>query len=104
VFREDDYLQASDEPYECVEVSAKGCRWEAWIYERKVGGFDLFYDHENSEFKPLDVAKIAMLRTMSEAENGVVFVAHLGAEKNRRKLIEAAKERLGQWINLTVGG
>jgi len=102
VFQEDDYLNSSDEPYE-VEVTTKGCRWAGCLYERKVGGSDLFYDHANSDFKPLDVAKITMLRKMSEGENGVVFVARLDKEKNQKALVEKAKQQLLQWVAATIG-
>jgi hypothetical protein len=67
-----------------VQVSRNGCTWWAYLLERKTGGFDLFYDHDNSYFKPLETPKITMLRHMTE--RGEHLVAHLDPERNQKKL------------------
>jgi len=40
---------------------------------RKTGGFDLFYDHQNSDFKPLEIPKVTMLRHIVERGGDFVF-------------------------------
>jgi len=100
MFREDDYLDP-EEPSVSVEAVRNGCTWAGSLYQRKTGGFDLFYDHENSDFKPLDVSKITALR--HEAERGANFVAHLEPERNRKVLLETAKQCLLDWVITRVG-
>lgn len=100
MFREEDYLNVDDEPL-VVEVPRNGCVWAGYLYEHKSGGFDLFYDHQNSDFKPLEIAKITMLRHMVERGEG--FVAHLEPKSNQKDLLENARERLLDWIVAKVG-
>ena len=100
MFREEDYLNP-EEPLASVEAPRNGCVWAGYLYERKTGGFDLFYDHANSDFKPLEIAKITMLRHM--VERGEDFIAHLAPEKERKKLVARARELLLQWVMATVG-
>ena len=102
MFQEEDYIN-SEEPYTCFEAPKNGCRWAGCLYQRKNGGFDLFYDHANSEVKPLDLAKITLLRHMSEAQSGVVFIARVDEEASEKKLIEHARQRLLEWIASTIG-
>jgi len=102
MFREEDYLNG-EEPYASVEAPKNGCRWAGCLYERKTGGFDLFYDHANSEFKPLDIATITKLRHMSLAESGIIFVTHLEEERHQKKLLEDARQRLLEWVAATIG-
>jgi len=102
MFQEEDYTN-SEEPDACFEAPKNGCRWAGCLYHRKNGGFDLFYDHANSEFKPLDPAKITLLRHMSQAENGVVFITRLDEENSEKKLIEHARQSLLAWIASTIG-
>ena len=100
MFREADYLNP-EEPALTVEAPRNGCTWAGYLYERKTGGFDLFYDHENSEFKPLEVSKITMLRQKAERDEN--FVAHLDSEGNQKKLIEKSKQSLLDWITTVLG-
>jgi hypothetical protein len=100
MFQEEDYLNP-EEPFASVEVPRNGCLWAGYLYERKSGGFDLFYDHANSDFKPLEIPKITMLRHM--VEHGQDFIAHLEPEKNQKKLLENARGRLLDWIVAKVG-
>ena len=102
MFREEDYLNC-EEPYACVEAPKHGCRWAGCLYKRKNGGFDLFYDHANSEFKPLDIGTITKLRHMSLADNGVVFITHLDEERSYKELLQDARQRLLEWIGTTIG-
>ncbi len=102
MFREEDYLNREG-PYACVETPQNGCRWAGCLYKRKTGGFDLFYDHANSEFKPLDVGTITKLRQMSFADNGVVFITHLEEDRSQKKLLEDARQRLLEWVAATIG-
>jgi hypothetical protein len=44
---EEEYVNA-DEP-SGVSVADNGCMWAGCLYQRKSGGFDLFYDHANSD-------------------------------------------------------
>lgn len=101
MFREEDYLNPDDEPFATIEVRRNSCVWAGYLCERKSGGFDLFYDHQNSDFEPLEIPKITMLRHM--VERGEDFVGHLEPERNQRKLLENAKERLLDWIVAKVG-
>jgi len=102
MFREEEY-ENSDEPFACLEAMKNGCTWAGCLYKRKGGGVDLFYDHENSEFKPLDLGKITMLRHLSMAANGLVFVTRLDEERNQTRLLENAKRQLLAWIAATIG-
>jgi hypothetical protein len=63
MFLENNYLNP-DEP-EGVSASANGCVWAGCLYERKSGGFDLFYDHASSDFRPLNVEAITKLRHLA---------------------------------------
>jgi hypothetical protein len=100
MFREEDYLDP-EEPAMTVQVSRNGCTWWGYLLERKTGGFDLFYDHDNSYFKPLETPKITMLRHMTE--RGEHLVAHLDPERNQKKLQENARQFLLSWITALVG-
>src|SRR5262245_30555246 len=102
MFRDEDYVTPSDEPYLVVEATDDGCNWEGCLYEPKSGGFDLFYDHENSEFKPLDTGTITKLRHPAEAEGGLVYIAHLDADRSQKRLVEVAKRRLLEWVSANV--
>jgi hypothetical protein len=102
MFREEDYVNC-EEPYAGLEVPEAGCTWAGCLYQRTNGGFDLFYDHANSEFKPLDLGKITHLRQMSQEENGVVFITHLDNEKSQKKLFERARQSLLEWVSSTIG-
>jgi hypothetical protein len=95
LFREEEYLKG-DEPFANIEVHRNGCSWAGYLCERKRGGFDLFYDHQNSDFKPLEIPKVTMLRHM--IERGEDFVAHLEPQRNETKLLEDARVRLLDWI------
>ena len=101
MFQEGDYLNP-DEPIFCVEGFRNGCTWAGCLYQRKDGGFDLFYDHANSDFKPLDTGKITSLRRMAEAENGVVFIKTL-EEQSQKKLLQDARLHLLDWVAATLG-
>jgi hypothetical protein len=101
MFQEEDYTNC-EEPWACVEASQNGCVWAGCLYQRKDGGFDLFYDHRSSDFKPLDIARITMLRHMSEADNGVVFIKRL-EERTQKKLLEDARQHLLDWVAATLG-
>ena len=102
MFREEEYVNA-DEPYLCLEAAKDSCTWAGCMYQRKTGGFDLFYDHANSEFKPLAVDKITKLRHLSQADGGVVFVTHLIQDASQKKLLEHATQQLLEWIATTIG-
>ena len=102
MFREEDYVN-SEEPSLSFEASKEGCQWAGCLYQRKAGGFDLFYDHANSDFKTIAVGKITQLRHMAEAENGVIYVGRLDAEKSQKALLNNAKQRLLEWVAATVG-
>ena len=102
MFRDQDYVTPSDEPYLVVEAIDGDCTWEGCLYERKSGGFDLFYDHENSEFKSISTGTITKLRHLDEAEGGLVYIAHLDAERSRKRLVESAKRRLLEWVSANV--
>jgi hypothetical protein len=101
MFREEDYIN-SEEPYLCFDVSRNGCQWAGCLYQRKSGGFDLFYDHASSDFKPIDIGKITQLRHLAEAGNGVAYISHLGEEKSQKTLLQIAKQRLMEWIALRI--
>jgi len=64
MFIEEDYRNP-DEP-EGVSASENGCIWAGCLHQRKSGGFDLFYDHGSSDFKPLNVEAITKLRRLCE--------------------------------------
>jgi hypothetical protein len=100
MFREQDY-RMGDEPTLTVEVAREGCTWAGCLYERKTGGFDLFYDHQNSEFKPLEIDKITTLRHL--VERGQDLVAHLQPERNQEVLLQQARKALLSWISNIVG-
>jgi len=102
MFVDDDYVNLVDDPTS-VEVEASGCVWMGCLYERKSGGFDLFYDHANSYFKPLNVSTITRLRHLSELDGGILFITHLPGQRIERKLLEEAKRLLLNWITRTVG-
>jgi len=101
MFQEVDYTNC-EEPYACIEASRNGCTWAGCLYQRKDGGFDFFYDHANSDFKPLDTGKITSLRHMSEADNGVVFIKRL-EEQPQKKLLQDARLHLLDWVADTLG-
>ena len=90
MFLVQDYVNP-DEP-SGVNVADNGCVWAGCLYQRKSGGFDLLYDHANSEFKPLDVEMITKLRHLCSADGGVFFITHLdGRESNKRRIEEAER-------------
>ena len=100
MFSEEDYAN----PNEPSGVSAadNGCVWAGCLYQRKSGGFDLFYDHANSEFKPLDLETVSKLRHLCSVDGGVFFITHLDGQKTDRRLIEEAKHELLKWITAVV--
>ena len=93
---EEEYVNA-DEP-SGVSAADNGCMWAGCLYQRKSGGFDLFYDHANSEFKPLDVETITKLRHLCSADRGVFFITHLDGQRADKRLIEEAKRELLKWV------
>jgi len=97
VFNEDDYVNP-DENFTPLEVESDGCLWAGTLYERKQGGFDLFYDHENSEFEPLSADKITKLRLLCEG-SGACFIVSFNERKIGPGLIEAAKRHLLEWAH-----
>jgi hypothetical protein len=103
LFHEEDYTMG-EEVYGLVDATKSGCKWVGCLYHRKDGGFDLYYDHEGTEFNPLPVDKITMLRHMAEADNGLVFIARLDEETSELKLLKNAEKNLLLWIDATIGG
>jgi hypothetical protein len=57
-----------------------------------------FYDHQNSEFKPLAVEAITKLRHLCSADGGVFFITHLDGQESNKRLIQDAKRELSRWI------
>ena len=102
MFRVEDYVNASDEPDVVVEVGDSGCIWAGCLYQRKSGGFDLFYDHSNSDFKPLGTDTITKLRHLAEADGGVAYIAHLEEDRRQNRLVEDAKRRLLEWVSANL--
>ena len=96
MFLEEDYVNP-DEP-SGVSAADNGCIWAGCLYQRKSGGFDLFYDHANSAFKPLDVETITKLRHLCSADRGVFFITHLDGRKTDKGLTEEAERALLNWI------
>ena len=96
MFLEEDYVNP-DEP-SGVSAADNGCIWAGCLYQRKSGGFDLFYDHANSAFKPLDVETITKLRHLCSADRGVFFITHLDGRKTDKRLTEEAERALLNWI------
>lgn len=104
MFDEANYLNPGDEPATSVSVTKNGCTWLACLYERKSGGFDLFYDHASSDFSrsiPLDT--ITKLRHLCEPDRGIFFIAHLSEPKMGRKLFAEAERQLAEWVTATIG-
>jgi hypothetical protein len=99
MFNEANYVDGD----ELIAVSANEarCVWAGCLYKRKSGGFDLFYDHENSEFKPLSVDVITKLRRLC-ADQGVFFITHIEGRRADKSLLEDAKGYLLNWIKETI--
>ena len=103
MFDEDEYLNAPHEPATSVSVSRDGCTLAACLYERKSGGFDLFYDHASSAFdRSVPIDTITRLRHLSEPDRGIFFIAHLSETKAGRKVVKDASRQLETWMNATV--
>ena len=51
----------------------------------------VFYDHQSSEFKPLDVEAITKLLHLCSADGGVFFITHLDGQESNKRLIEEAE-------------
>jgi hypothetical protein len=100
MFVEENYLKP-DEPC-AISAAHHGCIWAGCLYERKSGGFDLFYDHGNSEFKPIGLDTITKLRHLCAADGGVFLITHLDGWKIDKKIIEEAQRLLLAWVLRTL--
>src|SRR5438067_1812860 len=94
MFQEGDYRNG-DEPLVRVEASNSRGKWAGFLYERNDGGFDLFYDHDNSEFKSLGLEEITLLRCRSVEESGAVFIGHLEKEKEPKNIERSSAPATG---------
>lgn len=103
MFVEENYLNPPDEPVTSVSVSRNGFVLMACLYERKSGGFDLFYDRASSDFnRSAPVDTITKLRHLCEPDRGVFFIAHLSGQAIDRTLLDEAKRQLSQWMAVTI--
>jgi hypothetical protein len=93
---EDVYVSPEDH-FEVVEVSMKGCDLVGNLYERKGGGFDLYFSMECSDFPKLSVDQIMDLRKAA-GESQQIFIETLSDEKMSRKLKGIAKKRFEEWL------
>lgn len=91
-----DYV-STEEHFEVVEVSMKGCLFVGTIYERKTGGFDLYFSMESSEFPQVSVDQITALRKACD-ESQEIFIESYPDPKVSRKLKDRAKKSLEQWL------
>ena len=93
---EDAYV-SPEEHFEVVEVSMKGCYFVGTLYEKRGGGFDLYFSMESSDFPRLSVDQIMDLRKAA-GERQEIFIETYSDEKMSRKLKDIAKKRFEEWL------
>ena len=102
MFRKDEAYKDDVNPSLWFAVDVQRCHFEASLYERVSGGFDLYLFLPTSEFEGLEIPQITWLRNEATGTE-FIFIDSFNDAKAGLNLKVDAENRLREWLRTSLG-